>query len=172
MKKGGSNHSWSELLLITCFFLIVAIIIILLRLKTAEPVMEVHEARPTEPQTTIINYPNSVLTGEPFTITWESDGPENLISTHTSVHINYEIFDGKQPIMESYATDESFDLDPSDFTPFISNFADGDYKIPQSFQGSTVAPEHPGVMHLISHLVVNGADYWSDEIDITINERK
>jgi len=109
--------------------------------------------------TQVLKSPTTVSVGEDFYVSWLVDGPEETAATHSAVHY------GPESMM-----DNPGNVGPAEtvYPSFIPNFTDGEYSIPNNFQGLITAPNEPGKLYLRSHAVIDGKNYWSDESTIII----
>lgn len=104
---------------------------------------------------TILNYTTSANTSEPINITYEVSMDSDLNSTdlaveHTDVHYGNESVD-----------------QPSNTTAY-GNQTDEETG-PIGVFNATFMVETNGTLYVRAHAVLNGSDYWSDEVVIQVN---
>jgi len=114
------------------------------------------------PKVTVTDKPDTVEAGKDFTVTWMVDSPSQKTIAHTAVHFG----------SESNPGEISTDTGPGGtaYTKLTTDFAAGEFTIPNTFTPTITAPSIPQTNYFRAHAIVDGENYWSDEFSISITE--
>lgn len=107
-----------------------------------------------------VNRPSRVLTNQTIALTWSVSGAQKT-TTHTAMH--YDTL--------SRGGTFGFDVTPavSGYRYTASNYISGNYTVPNTFVAD-ITPTATGKIYARAHAVIDGKNFWTDEIIIDVSD--
>lgn len=133
---------------------------------TPEPVAEPPAPEPVVeviPTIALVSVPTSVIEDESIIVDWNIASDSSLTAVHTAIHYG----------VESRAGVMGTEVGPQDsgYASLTREFASGEFAVPGDFSTSFAVPEGAGTVYLRAHAIVDGKNYWTDEVAVTIEPK-
>lgn len=128
-----------------------------------QPAAEEIAEQPAEPLVDGVrfeDYPEEVPAGNVFSVGWRVTSETPGTINHTSVH--YGTASRAGTFGSTVAPSQS------GYASLVRDFMSGTFQAPGTFTANITAPSTPGTVYLRAHAVINGQNYWTDEVRVNV----
>jgi cytochrome c oxidase subunit II len=110
----------------------------------------------------LVSVPTSILEGSSASVTWRVD--TNAVGTvpHTAVHYDTSSHPGVLGLSDGPAA--------SGYPGMTTQFSSVTSAIPGTFTDAITAPSGASMIFLRAHVIVDGQNYWTDEVSIPVEK--
>lgn len=125
------------------------------RAEPSEPVV-----KEVIPAIDIVSIPQIIKENEAVAVNWRIDSDSPLTAVHTAIH--YDV--------SSHAGAFSTEVGPQDsgYPTLTKEYASGKFPVPDQFSTSFPVPEGAEKIYLRAHTIIDGKNYWTDEISLDV----
>lgn len=128
-------------------------------LSTADQTVTTTPPQPIEtPAIAIITLPDEIEAGDQIEIRWGVTGPGQR-ATHTAIHYGSESRSGVLGTGDGPGA--------AGYPSLTTEFASGDFPLSREFT-TIITPDEEGTIFLRAHVIVDGKNYWTDEVSVDV----
>lgn len=116
------------------------------------------------PKIALTNFPMTVKEKQTFYLTWQIDTKKPQIATHTAMHFDTKSHSGELTTSDGHKESQYFKL--------TTKYASGSFDVPAKFSDTITVPEGASKLYLRAHAIIEGRNYWTDEIIIDVPKKE